>query len=209
MTRQEALQSFYDTYVKPACAEQLEGLERYYNTYKDDLAEAFNQSFRRICINIREKQSSGEKGKIGYITYSMRRTYMLEKKYEHPIHAYDRDWFFDNQPCHAAYDSSWIFGRLEQLESELKIKSRLYMNKILVPDVEQIKLQKAADFNRYVTCLGQYAMPLAVQLPEFQDIACEDDLEVYAGEYKGMMDLIYKKSNEQAKVEPLRYREIL
>lgn len=211
MNRQEALQHFYDTYVKPAYEEQLDELERHYHSCKDDLSEQFIQSFRGLCMKIREKQSAGEKGTIGYITYSMRRTFIMENKFEHTVHAYDRNWFFDQDPCCTAYDSSWIFGRLERLEAEWKAKSRLYMNKIFAPDVERIKLRKAAELNRYLVYLAQEAMPLAAELPEFQDLACENDLEVYAGEYKGRMDLVYqkKKTSVQAVMKPVRSREIL
>ncbi|GLI05959.1 hypothetical protein YDYSG_19890 [Paenibacillus tyrfis] len=195
MTRQEALKHFWETYVKDKQKEYIEKAEEEYRSRKDELAKDFIESFRRICLNIKEMQSAGKKAKIGYINYSMRRTYLMERKHEHVVEAFDKDWYFDTYPCRGTYDSEWVFKYLDALEDELEQLGKKYMGKIIKPDIERIKLEAAGAFNRLVVDMASYAMPGAIRLKEYQDMACEPGLEVRVGEHKGISEVVYSEES--------------
>ncbi|WP_036712667.1 hypothetical protein [Paenibacillus ehimensis] len=193
MTRQEALKHFLEAYVKDKQKEYIERAEEDYRSRKDELAKDFIESFRRICLNSKEMQSAGQKEKIGYINYSMRRTYLLERKHEHVVEAFDKDWYFDTYPCRGTYDSGWAFKYLDALEDELEQLGKKYMGNIIKPDIERIKLEAAGAFNRLAVDLASYAMPEAIRLKEYQDMARESGLEVRVGEHKGISEVVYNE----------------
>jgi hypothetical protein len=193
MNRLEALEHFHKTYVEDLLDQKLHKVECLYEQKKQELTTAFIQSFRRICLQVLHMGEA--KARIGYITYSMRRTYLVDRNYNYVIEAYDKDWFFDPQPCQETYDAGWAFSYLGELEDELNQLRKLYMNKIFQPDVERVTLQAAEQFHAYIVKLAKDAVPpRAVRLPEFKEMNREDSLEIRVGEYKGISEVVYSTS---------------
>ncbi|MFK4341089.1 MULTISPECIES: hypothetical protein [unclassified Paenibacillus] len=189
MNRLEALEHFQKTYAEDVLNQKLHQVMSLYEQRKDELILSFIQSFQLICLQANSTEVA--KTRIGYITYSMRRTYLMDRNYNYVIEAYDKNWFFDPQPCHGTYDAGWAFSYLGELEDELNQLRKPYMNKVIQPDVERFALQVAEKFHEYVLRLAKEAIPLAIQTPEFRALRCEDDLEVRIGEYKGISEAVY------------------
>ncbi|MET3207293.1 UNVERIFIED_CONTAM: hypothetical protein ABIC26_000227 [Paenibacillus sp. PvR008] len=189
MNRLEALEHFHKTYADDVLEQKLHAVESVYEQRKQELMLSFIQSFQRTCLQA--KHIDAAKARIGYMTYSMRRTYLVDRNYNYVIEAYDKSWFFDPQPCQAFYDAGWAFSFLGELEDELNQLRKPYMNKIIEPDVERFVLQAAEQFHAYIVKLAKDAIPQAIQLPEFQALNYEDDLEVRIGEYKGISEAVY------------------
>lgn len=189
MNRLEALEHFHKTYADDVLEQKLHAVESVYEQRKQELMLSFIQSFQRTCLQANHIDAA--KARIGYITYSMRRTYLVDRNYKYVIEAYDKSWFFDPQPCQGFYDAGWAFSFLGELEDELNQLRKPYMNKIMEPDVERFVLQAAEQFHAYIVKLAKDAIPQAIQLPEFQALNYEDDLEVRIGEYKGISEAVY------------------
>jgi len=189
MNRREALEHFRKTYAEDVLNEKLHQAASLYEHRKEELIFSFIQSFQSICLqaNSAEVAATG----IGYITYSMRRTYLMDRNYNYVVEAYDKNWFFDPQPCYGTYDAGWAFSFLGELEDELNQLRKPYMNKIFQPDVERFVLQAGDQFHQYMLKLAKDAIQQAVHLPEFKALKCEDDLEVRIGEYKGISEVVY------------------
>lgn len=193
MKREDAITHFTETYLKPKINEKLFALDKYFHENKGRLVSAFLDSFRNICIEIKKMQASGEKGKIGFITYSMLRTALLERSYCMLIEAFNEDWFLDLRECHAGYEASWAFGFLEELGSELGDITKLYIGNIVGADIERIKLKEAEKFNEYVKSLARYAMPEALRIKEYMEIQREEVFEIRVGEYRDTSEIVYKE----------------
>ncbi|MGG1616182.1 hypothetical protein ACIFQM_18145 [Paenibacillus sp. NRS-1782] len=189
MNRLEALEHFQKTYAEEVLNQKLHQVMSLYEQRKEELMQSFIQSFQRICLQANHLDT--EKAKIGYITYSMRRTYLMDRNYNYVIEAYDKNWFFDPGPCYGTYDAGWAFSYLGEMEDELNQLRKPYMNKVMQPDVERFVLQAAGGFHQYILKLAKDAIPQAIQLPEFRALRCEDDLEVRVGEYKGISEAVY------------------
>lgn len=192
MNRIEALAQFKETTVKDICNERLLSLEKYFVENKDSLVQGFVESFRQICIKIKDAQSSNKKGRIGYITYSMMRTAIYENKYTYLVEAFDEQWFLDFEPCCSAYDAGWAFGFMDGLRTGLEVKRKQYLGNIVTSDVENIIQAEARKFNEYVVALARYAIPEAVLIKEFQEIEREDELEIRVDEYRDASDIVFK-----------------
>jgi hypothetical protein len=188
MNRLEALEHFQKTYAEKVLNQKLHQVMSLYEQGKEELMQSFIQSFQRICLQANHLDTA--KAKIGYITYSMRRTYLMDRNYNYVIEAYDKNWFFDPGPCYETYDAGWAFSFLAELEDELNQLRKPYMNKVQ-PDVERFVLQAAGEFHQYILKLAKDAIPRAIQLPEFRALKCEDDLEIRIGEYKGISEAVY------------------
>jgi hypothetical protein len=79
MTRQEALEHFEKNYVQVKALDSMEKIKKYYEVNKDKIVASFIESFKQICLKIKDSQSKGLKGNIGYIQCSMLRTNIMEK----------------------------------------------------------------------------------------------------------------------------------
>lgn len=198
---------FMERYGNDICQKKIMELERYYQDHREDFVSDFRESFRQICLKIKAKQLSNEKDKIGYLTYSMLRTAILRKKPVYLIEATNKDRFFDKEECWGEYDPGWAFRFLDELEIELEEKRKLYLGQISKPDIEQLKLEEAQKYHRYVICFLRYVMPQTVLLPEFLEIDKEEKLEVRAGEYLESSEVVYKV-NRQTK-DPGSIRSLL
>lgn len=88
MNRLEALEHFHKTYAEDVLNQKLHQAAYLYEQRKDELIFSFIQSFQSICL----QAHSGEvaKTRIGYITYSMRRTYLMDRNYNYVVEAYDK-----------------------------------------------------------------------------------------------------------------------
>lgn len=189
MNRLEALEHFHKTYAEDVLNQKLHQAASLYEQRKDELISFFIQSFQSICLQAHFAEVV--KKRIGYITYSMRRTYLMDRNYNYVVEAYDKNWFFDPRPYYGTYDAGWAFSFLGELEDELNQLRKPYMNKIFQPDVERFVLQAAGKFHQYILKLAKDAIQQAVHLPEFKALKCEDDLEVRIGEYKGISEVVY------------------
>jgi hypothetical protein len=43
----------------------------------------------------------------------------MDRNYNYVVEAYDKNWFFDPQPCYGIYDAGWVFRFLAEVEGEL------------------------------------------------------------------------------------------
>ncbi len=193
MKKEEALQHFKENYVREKSIEKLLALEIYFNEHKDELALDFMESIKEICVKIKDMQEENKKEKIGYITYSMLRTEILEKNYIYTIEAFNGFWFFDKKECEAKYDVSWAFKFLDELWTELEQQRKVYMNLILAADVEKIILKEAENYNQYIVTLARYAAEKIKDLKEFESVEKEEELEIRVGEYMDFSEVVYKQ----------------
>lgn len=193
MNRLEALEHFHKIYAEEVLRQKIHHVASLYEQRKEELIFSFIQSFQWICQQANHMEVS--KARIGYITYSMRRTYLVDRNYNYIIEAYDKSWFFDPGPCQGVYDAGWAFSFWGELVDELSQLRKPYMNKVIQPDVERFALQAAEEFHQYILQLAKDAIGQAVQTPEFKVLGYEDDLEVRIGEYKGISKVVYSAAD--------------
>lgn len=191
MTGKEAWAHFIKNYADKFSREKLLQLEDEYWLRRDDFIMDFLESFRQICLKIRNMQLKNEKAKISCITYSILRTGIADRQPAYLIEAFDRDWFLDFVECHGKYDPKWAFCNLYQLETELLAKAKLYLGQISRSQIERYLLREAGKYHQYVIGFIRYAMPQAVRLPEFQAIETEARFTVRVGEYLDKSEIVY------------------
>lgn len=193
MYDEQALEHFKQTVVLPWHHAELLKMEQDYRRLREQWAAHFIEHFQQFCHRILDCQRSGDKGEIGYITYSLLRTGLMDGQPAYVAEAFDERWFFDRQPMQMAYDPTWAFDPLRGLEEKWEPAARMYAGKIPRPLLEKLKLAEVVHFHSYVAELIRYAMPQAAQLPEFQALAKSPVFEVRAGEYMDHSVTVYKE----------------
>lgn len=179
-------------------------LEREYQLHKEQHANEFIASFLNICQEIRHAQSRGEKGRIGYITFSMLRTELMEGRYLYRVEAMDASWVFDRTPLVLQYDASWAFQYLDDFRSKLIEGSRMYAGRVSLPIIEQILLSELLVIHRYIAELARFSLPRATELDEYRDIAKEPVFEIRVGEYMDISELVFKVDVRDQESEQIR-----
>jgi hypothetical protein len=195
MKRSEALQHFNNNYVIKARHKKLNELKLYYETHKDILAKEMTEAFKKICIKARKLQLDGTKKQIAHIEFSLLRIRILEKRYGYLIDAYSDLYYLDKTECTSEYDVAWAFKYLEDFLEELEQTRKLYMNKILRPDIERIMLKEISYYNDYIVKLARYAFPEAVKLDEYNNLDRKPVVNIYMGDYRASNTIVYKEDN--------------
>ncbi|WP_025676636.1 hypothetical protein [Paenibacillus massiliensis] len=196
MNRAEAMDHFREHYIDVHMKYYIHKLEEEYRNQFQERSAEFVESFRRICKLAKAEQDQGIKGAIGYITFSMRRTYLLHRQYDYVVQAFDRNWYFDAKPCEDRYDAGWVWTCWHELGEQLESRRKLYMDRLLQPEVEQVHWACIPDFHEYVMRLGAECIGQAVKLLEFAELELEEELEIRIGEYKGISKVIYSICEE-------------
>ncbi|WP_438347726.1 pentapeptide repeat-containing protein [Paenibacillus sp. FA6] len=182
----------------------LDELERDYILNREVLKDEFVASIAAWCKELLERQSIGEKGKIGHLTYAMLRTDLMEGRSRYLAEATDERWFIDMTVHRSFYDATWAFAYLDGWIDEMKTQMHTYAGQITLMDVGQELLREAEYVHSYVVALIRYAMPYAAQTEEFIQLDKEEVFEVRVGEYLDMSEVVYKidtrsRENEQVK----------
>lgn len=198
MNRSEALAHFEQNYVQPKVIEKLVQAQQYLMQHWDDMVAEFRDSFREICRQICTMQAMEELGKVGFIQYSMLRSAILERRPVFRINAYTKEWYYDldQKECQTEYQGGAISRFLDELEAELDIPRRKYLNQITPVDLEQVKLREAKHFNQLVVYLAEYALANCDPVKEWQDLAKEAEVEVRVGEYYDISEVVFKEDTK-------------
>jgi hypothetical protein len=196
MNKTEAWEHFIANYARTISNEKIMVLEDEFSWRSNEFVSEFLESFREICRNIYTMQQRNQKGKIACITYSMLRTAIIDRQPVYLIEAFNKDWYLDFTECQARYQAGWAFQYLNQLETELDGKLRLYLNQISRAKLQSYLLREADQYHQYVIRLARHAIDQAVRLPEFQAIEKEEQFAIRVGEYLDASEIIYKEDRQ-------------
>jgi uncharacterized protein YjbI with pentapeptide repeats len=193
MNSEEAWSHFMDTYALVYSNQNIRELEYCFSKQLDDFIPEFLESFREICRNIHIMQQHNQKGKIACITYSMLRTALIDRQPVYLIEAFNKEWYLDFTECQARYQAGWAFRYLDQLETELDGKLKLYLDQISRAKLQNYLLREADKYHQYIIRLARYAIDQVIRLPEFQAIAKEEQFAIRVGEYLDASEIVYKE----------------
>ncbi len=193
MKREEAWKFFLENYAQKICRMKLMEVEDCFQKYRDEFVPDFLESFRQICLKTKLMQEYNGKGKVRYITYSFLRTSLMERKPVYLVEALNKEMFFDTVECSIEYYPEWLFKFIDGLERELEEKRKLYMNLIIPCDIESFILKVVGNFNMYMVKLARYSMPKAIEIPEYKEIAVDEEVEIRVGEYMDFGTTVHKE----------------
>lgn len=186
MDRVEALELFINEHVKKLSLEKILKLEEYYQNNKENLKKDFLKTFIDICKKTQNKEE------IGYITYSMLRTNLIEDNNTYLVEISDETWFLDGKKYISEYNVNFAFKFLNELEKELKELRKPY-TKIKDFDIEKLILQEASKYNEYIISLARYSLKDIENVEDFSNLKLNKEFEVRVGEFRDITETVFKK----------------
>ncbi|MGG1672562.1 pentapeptide repeat-containing protein [Paenibacillus sp. NRS-1783] len=162
------------------------------------------EAFRGYCQKVRQEQLQGQKGKIGYITYSMLRTSWLEEQPAYLVEASDALWMLDPEPIRFEYDAEWTFSYWSDLQRQLRTEVEKQQVSLSELEWEQIMLEAAIHIHELVVNMMRLAMKQGVRLPEFQELDREEMFEIRVGEYMDHTVSVYKEDRRAMEANEIR-----
>lgn len=184
------LERFSQNNVKPALEQALINLEQDFQQNKEQMKQAFIDSFCQVCKNIRELQKTSQP-KMGFLIFHLFRTKVLRHKYTYTAIAYDKEWYRREGFPVGEMDVSFIFEHYETMWKKLSSECKKYIMQIEEPDVERIMLDYLGLFHKYVVEVMRIGLLEALETIEYQSLKKEDRFEIQAGEYYELCDLIH------------------
>jgi hypothetical protein len=184
MKRFEAIQHFNENYVLKIRDKKLSELNLFYEANKSDLAKGMIDAFKNVCKKAGKLQQEGIKDNIAQVSFSLLRIRILEKRHSYLVEAYSDLYYLDKTDCTVEYDVTWAYKYLDEFMDELEQMRKLYMNKVLKPDIERIMFKEISFYNDYIVKLARDVIPVAVKLDEYNALKKEEVVDISVGEYK-------------------------
>ncbi|MDR2022925.1 MAG: hypothetical protein LBQ71_06650 [Hungatella sp.] len=151
------LDLFNQNDIKPALEQALNDLELDFQQNKYELKQAFLDSFKQICENTKQIQQTSQP-KIGFLTYHLLRTKVLQHKYTYTVMAYDKEWYRNDGIPVGEADFSFLYRHYENLWRQLTRESRKYIMQFSEPDLENIMLGQLDPLSQ-IRCRTDAAQP--------------------------------------------------
>ncbi|OBA03963.1 hypothetical protein A9P44_20305 [Paenibacillus polymyxa] len=195
MNREEVLRHFANEIYEPLKHRMLFALEAHFQNHKYTLAKTFRNSLEQILGKAKQMQYEGTKQALGYISYSMLRTELVNGRATYLVEAMDKTWFMDRHPCRDTYDAEWAFCYLDEWETELSKHAKKYGGRIGLDDIERMKLHAAMHVHQYIITLARFSIT-EESLNDIQlahEIQLEDVFELRVGEYLDQSEVVYKR----------------
>ncbi|HEY9061891.1 MAG TPA: pentapeptide repeat-containing protein [Pseudobacteroides sp.] len=193
MKRFEAIGHFNDNYVLKIREKKLGELSSFYETNKNILAQGMLDAFKNLCIKAGKLQQEGIKDSIAHICFSLLRIRILEKRHNYRLDAFSDLYYLDKTDCTVEYDAAWAYKYLDEFMEELEQSRKLYMNKVLKPDIERIMFKEISYYNDYIVNLARLLIPEAVKLDEYIALKRQEVVDISVGEYKASSCIVYKE----------------
>ncbi len=170
-------------------------MDAYVQGHFDELVSRFTDCFSEYCRKISKMQNHGKKGEIAFIHFSVLRSFLLLKKYELRIDAYDENWYLDFAECEGYYSVKEIFsffdGYAEELE-RIRINS---LGNISLGEIQQRMFEDSKPYLFYVAEIIRVAMRNMSQSEELRNIKKAPCFIVCIGGYMDRFDILYKEDH--------------
>ncbi|MCL2337339.1 MAG: pentapeptide repeat-containing protein [Firmicutes bacterium] len=191
-----AIEKFKQNDVQPALEQALDNLEHGFQQNKDQLKQAFLDTFKQICIKTGRSQQI-----TGYLIYHLLLTNMLQRNYTYAVVAYGPEGYYKEGVQVGEQDCSFIYRYYQTMWQQLDKIYRQYILKIFEPDLEKIMLAQLIYFHQYVVQLMRYSLLDALETEEYQAIAKADQFHIQTGPYFEPCAVIHSEAKRK---EPLK-----
>lgn len=85
----------------------------------------------------------------------------------------------------------WLYHSYQKFCGEITVGRKKYMQQILDSELSSVKLAQLSVCNNVVRYLFVEALPYIIDLPAFQRLSLEDDIQIQIGEFHGEYETIF------------------
>ena len=187
---------YYDEAQESVCWD----LGKYTIEHKERLKEEFKENLKNIIEKIEE-----EKKDVFFISYTLLRVDVLNKKYEFTIKGYDKDWYYGKQENLGTYKADELFkfyeehlkDMIEGNEEVWKVKQDFDF-RFSNYELERLVLKQIWYFiDRIIGVLAKESVQEFIEAEEKSGNNIREKYEIHMGEYMGNIDVLSNEFNEE------------
>ena len=185
---------FYCTYFKPILKETLEKIEEDFQENIEKYKNEFILNFKSISKEIKNKYVGK---KIGYLTYNLMLTKIINKNYSYDIYIYDKDWYLNGDIKIGEYNVEYIYKYYEEMWDKLVKEGRGYIFKINKTDITNVMLNIINKFHNYIVSVMRNSIIELTETEEYKRLKKEEIFNIHTGKFYDIFDLIHTEKENK------------
>ncbi|HIT87168.1 MAG TPA: hypothetical protein IAB62_05335 [Candidatus Coprocola pullicola] len=205
MTRAEAIKIYLKSDAKEICMKCQQNILQ---KIDDDFAGMVEELSAQIALfyeGIAKAQKQQQKADVQYIQFSFLLSGMKQGKVEILAEAFSKEWYFGGGIYEMYFSMDWLEKELHELQEILNKKSKRFLGKVTEADVERILLHEWRFYQKIEESLLKYALELSLDEKALEEIKKEEDVHIFAGEYRGEFHQIYTINGTSKQLREVLY----
>ncbi|WP_341280941.1 pentapeptide repeat-containing protein [Paenibacillus sp. FSL H8-0537] len=187
MNNKNIVQYFYEHQFLPALDQKMTVIEGELQRHQEQWIDQFLETFKRICLRIREMQDSDQKGPISLIHFCLLRRSMMDHSC-YFIEAYSERWYENSAPLFEEYDAAWLYHSLPAFIQQMTESYEGFGESAKSTEFEAMMQKAVGCYHLFAVALLRAAMPEAIMLEEYKSIKRELALRISIGEYTDLSE---------------------
>nr|WP_317358931.1 pentapeptide repeat-containing protein [uncultured Tyzzerella sp.] len=182
------------TYFKPILKETLEKIEEDFQENIEKYKSEFILNFKSISNEIKNKYVDK---KIGYLSYNLMLTKIINKNYNYDIYIYDKDWYLNGDIKIGEYNVEHIYKYYEEMWNKLLEEGMGYIFKINKTDINNVMLNVIDKFHNYIVSIMRNSIIELTETEEYKNLKKEETFSIHTGKFYDIFDLIYTEKENK------------
>ncbi|WP_250278935.1 pentapeptide repeat-containing protein [[Clostridium] colinum] len=182
---------FYSNYFEPILKETLENLEEDFQQNIEEYKKEFILNFKNISEKIKKEHSDT---RIGYLSYNLMLTKIINKNYKYDIYIYDKEWYLKGDIKIGEYNVEYIYKHYQKMWDKLLKEGKGYIFKINNTDINNIMLKIVDNFHKYIVSIMRNSIIELTETEEYNNLNKENIFNIHSGKFYDIYDLIYTEN---------------
>ena len=145
MNRREALEDFNKNTADDLVLKYKKEFEINFNNNEKRFALLLIDSIKKLNQKAILNRKVIENYSLGVLQFELLRSNILNESYKIHLHGYNSLWYLDNNSIYEEIDLKFLFKPFENLKKELIEKSKIYIGKINIYDIQKIIFDAVSD----------------------------------------------------------------
>lgn len=203
MNRIEALDEFNKNIVIDAIAKYKREFKENFSNNEEKFALLLIESIKKLNEKAIENRQIIEDYSIGVLQFEFLRSNLLNESYKIHLHGYNNLWYLDQHSVYEEIDLKFIFKPIINFKEQLIEKSRIYLGKVNIYDIQKIIFDAALDCYMEISqTVREYLWDLDEE-DWIKGMMFSDFYIIKWGEYKGNSETVFAMDSREKKSEDI------
>ena len=205
MTRVKAIEIYLKNDVKETCMKYQESILQKIDEHFVTMIEQLSTQIVLFYQGIVKEQIQQKKTAVQYIQISFLLSGIKRGNVQILAEAFPKQWYFGDCIYKMYFSMEWLEKELIELQELLCKKSKRFFGKVTEADVERILLHEWRFYQKIEESLLKYALELSLDEKALEEIKKEEDVHIFAGEYRGEFHQIYTINGTSKQLREVLY----
>ena len=203
MNRQEALEDFNKNAADDLVLKYKKEFEKNLNDNEEKFALLLIESIKKLNQKAIGNRKVIENYSLGVLQFELLRSNILNESYKIHLHGYNSLWYLDNNSIYEEIDLKFLFESFENLKKELIEKSKIYIGKVNIYDINKIIFDAVSDsYMNMSSMVRDYFWNLDEE-EWMNEVLFSDFYIIKWSEYKGKSETVFAMDMRKKTAEDL------